>query len=84
MYILFKHYGLNRYFKRFSSLEELLTEVEKGFNPRFPGNSQFYFNVETKEVVILNKKLTLEDCNKELMHSKVYKEKQFTGYSLRI
>ena len=71
MYILFKHYGVNRFFKRFTTLEELRGEIENGFNPKFPGNCQFYFDTETKEIVILNKKLSVEDCMGELNSSKV-------------
>jgi len=71
MYILFKHYGVNRFFKRFATLEDLRGEIENGFNPDFPGHCQFYFNTETKHIVILNKKLTLDDCLGELSSSKV-------------
>lgn len=78
MYILFKHYGLNRFYKRFNSIEEVMGEIEKGFNPKFPGNCQFYFDTEEKRVVILNKRLTLEDCHAELMNSRAYKTLSLT------
>ena len=71
MYILFKHYGLNRFYKRFNTVEELRAEISKGFNPDFPGNCQFHFDTETKHIEILNKRLSIDDCNEELSVSKV-------------
>jgi hypothetical protein len=72
MYILFKHYGLNRFYKRFNTVEELREEIGKGFNPKFPGNCQFHFDTESKDIVILNKRLSLDACQEELTISKIY------------
>ena len=66
MYILFKRHGIKRFFKRYDSFDELDQEINKGHNEKFQGNNQFYYNLETKEVVILNNRLSIYDCESYL------------------
>lgn len=66
MYILFKRHGSKRYYKRYTSFEELNTEIKKGHNEKFPGNNQFYYNTENKEIEVLNSRLTMLNCEEYL------------------
>ena len=71
MYILYKRHGRKRNFKRYNSLEELHTEINRGHNERFPGNNQFYYNIETKEISILNSRISIYTCQEYLEFSNV-------------
>ncbi|HEY0055890.1 MAG TPA: hypothetical protein VGB63_11075 [Pedobacter sp.] len=78
MYILYKRYGRKRNFKRYNSLEELYTEINKGHNERFQGNNQFYYNTETKEITILNNRLSIYNCQEYLEFSNVVPAEEFS------
>jgi hypothetical protein len=71
MFILFKRHGNKRLFKRYNALEELNQEVMKGHNERFPGNNQFYYNLETREIEILNSRLSIFACEEYLESSNI-------------
>lgn len=71
MYILFKRHGNKRYFKRYNSFEELNNEIRRGHNERFPGNNQFYYNTETKDIEVLNSRLSLFNCEEYLESSNI-------------
>ncbi len=71
MYILYKRHGRKRNFKRYNSLEELHNEMNSGHNDRFPGNNQFYYNTEKKEITILNNRLNIFNCQEYLEFSNV-------------
>ncbi|HEX8378143.1 MAG TPA: hypothetical protein VF602_10005 [Pedobacter sp.] len=71
MYILYKRHGRKRNFKRYNSLEELNAEINRGHNERFPGNNQFYYNMETKEISILNSRISIYTCQEYLEFSNV-------------
>ncbi len=71
MYILYKRHGRKRNFKRYNSLEELNAEIKLGHNERFTGNNQFYYNTETKEITILNPRLSIYICYEYLEFSNV-------------
>lgn len=71
MYILFKRHGNKRFFKRYKSFEELNEEVRKGHNEQFPGNNQFYYNTEAKEIEILNSRLSIFNCEEYLESSNI-------------
>jgi hypothetical protein len=71
MYILFKRHGHKRYFKKYSSLESLNEEIRRGHNEGFPGNNQFYYNTETREIEILNSRLSIFTCEEYLESSRV-------------
>jgi hypothetical protein len=75
MYILFKRHGHKRYFKRYSSFEKLTEEIKKGHNADFPGNNQFYYNTETKEIEVLNPRLSMLTCEEYLESSQVVPSK---------
>ncbi|WP_423149463.1 hypothetical protein [Rubrolithibacter danxiaensis] len=76
MYILFKRYGKSRLFKKYSSIEELNEEIIKGHNEKFPGNNQFHYNTDNKDLKILNTRLTTELCLEQLALSKCLAELQ--------
>lgn len=71
MYILFKRHGNKRFFKRFNSIEELTSEIGLGHNEKFPGNNQFYYNTDTREIEILNSRLSIFTCQEYLETSNV-------------
>lgn len=71
MYILFKRHGYKRFFKRYSTFEELQNEIMKGHNEKFMGNNQFYYNTETKHIEILNNRLTFYNCIEYLESSNI-------------
>ena len=71
MYILFKRYGNKRIFKRYNSLDDLQQEIKLGHNENFRGNNQFYYNTETKEIEILNNRMTIYNCQEYLESSNI-------------
>ena len=66
MYILFKRHGNKRFFKRYTSIEELNNEIKRGHNESFPGNNQFYYSTEAKQIEILNSRLSIFNCEEYL------------------
>lgn len=71
MYILFRRHGQKRYFKRYEHLQELYAEIEKGHNDKFPGNNQFYYHTETKDIEILNSRLSVYNCAEYLEYANI-------------
>ena len=71
MYILFKRHGSKRYFKKYSNQNDLNQEIMRGHNEDFPGNNQFYYDTETKEIEILNSRLSAMNCEEYLESSNV-------------
>ena len=62
MFILFKRYGKSRHFKKYDSFERLQEEINKGHNEKFPGNTQFFYNTDSKTIEIVNRRLSMSDC----------------------
>jgi hypothetical protein len=75
MYILFKRHGNKRFFKRYNTFEELEAEISRGHNESFPGNKQFYFDTQAREITILNNRLSKLACEEYLASANV-------GYAL--
>lgn len=73
MYILFKRHGQRRFFKRYESLSDLNVEINKGHNEKFKGNNQFYYNIETREIQILNPRLSVLNCEECLESANIIK-----------
>lgn len=71
MYILFKRHGRKRFFKRYGSFEDLKKEIARGHHEGFMGNNQFYYNDETRNVEILNSRLSFYDCMEYLESSNI-------------
>jgi hypothetical protein len=46
-------------------------EIARGHNENFPGNNQFYYHTETKEIRILNSRLTVFNCEEYLESSNI-------------
>jgi len=69
MYILFKRNGARRLFKKYAQLEEMNAEINLGHNEKFPGNNQFHYDMQNKVVHILNPRLSMSDCQEQLLAS---------------
>jgi len=76
MYILFKRHGANHLFRNYQSKDELQLEVAKGHNEKFLGNNQFYYDTNSKDIEILNQRLTLAICQQRLDHASISKSIQ--------
>ncbi|WP_207426730.1 hypothetical protein [Pedobacter sp. SYSU D00535] len=66
MFILFKRHGKRRNFKKFTSFNELYEEIARGHNEKFPGNNQFYYDCNTSDIEILNRRLSVVECQEYL------------------